>query len=729
MAAKNMPMSHLIMGVDLVPIKPIPGVITFTADITTDQCRSALRKELKDWKADVVLHDGAPNVGSAWLQDAYSQAELVLMSLKLATEMLRPGGTFVTKVFRSKDYNALMWVFTQLFKKVEATKPASSRSVSAEIFVVCQDFLAPKKIDPKFLDPKCVFQEVELPVKPLNIFRPEKRTRQRDGYEEGVTMLFKAASVNDFLMSDDPVAFLGTYSQIQFPKVVPQEEPDYVTSPLTTQEIKEYCDDLKLLGKREFKALLKWRLSLKKEFKVVSPAEREKQQEKEHQAQFKNIVEENPLSDSEQIDLLLEKEDKKTRKLKKKALLKKAKERLRMKLGMQVEANSADPEYGVSMDQELFSLDKNYQASTMQEVEGENSGSIDHNSDAKKSIKNLNVSMLTKEEALKEDSQKAALLFSRPIFQAFKDDLAVSEEDDDGEDSLSSEDEELVYDDDSDPLEFEDNPVVEIKAKKANSTNMLPKPVYASEDDEMDPLPSGARASSRKTKSNEKKTARKRKYDSDNNSDIEFVKPANEKDEEEKEEFSEADKMKLLTPEGMTMALEMRKGASAKKALIDNSFSRYAFDDYEGLPSWFKDDEVQHSKAQIPVTKEAMDALRAKMKTLSSKPIKKALEAKLRRKGKMLKRLEAIKNKAGLVNENEELSEAQKSGAIQKMLRNATKGMQRKRPTLVVAKGFNKGVKSRPKGVKGRYKMVDPRMKKELRASKRIEKRDKKRRR
>ena len=38
-AAKSMPLSSLIIGVDLMPIKPIQNVVTFQEDITTVGCK------------------------------------------------------------------------------------------------------------------------------------------------------------------------------------------------------------------------------------------------------------------------------------------------------------------------------------------------------------------------------------------------------------------------------------------------------------------------------------------------------------------------------------------------------------------------------------------------------------------------------------------------------------------------------------------------------------------
>lgn len=267
MAAECMPVNSLIIGVDLAPIKPIPKVITFQSDITTEKCRATIRGHLKGWKADTVLHDGAPNVGTAWVQDAFTQAELVLQSMKLATEFLVEGGTFVTKVFRSRDFNNLMWVFNQLFDKVEATKPPSSRNVSAEIFVVCRGFKAPKRIDPKFLDPRTVFEELPdaAPNNEAKVFQPEKKKRKRDGYEEGDYLQFKEAPINEFIETTDPIQMLGSLNRFSFAEKTGGDLAIAAISklPETTPEIISCCEDLRVLGKKDFRKLLKWRLSVR----------------------------------------------------------------------------------------------------------------------------------------------------------------------------------------------------------------------------------------------------------------------------------------------------------------------------------------------------------------------------------------------------------------------------------------------------------------------------------
>lgn len=330
-----MPVNSLIVGVDLAPIKPIPRVITFQSDITTEKCRATIRQHLKTWKADTVLHDGAPNVGTAWAQDSFNQAELALQAMKLATEFLVEGGTFVTKVFRSKDYNPLLWVLNQLFTHVEATKPPSSRNVSAEIFVVCRGYKAPKRIDPRFLDPRSVFAELSgaTPNNEAKVYNPEVKKRKREGYDEGDYTLYKEVPASEFIQTMDPIAILGSSNKLTFQQPLNGDVALAALEKLpdTTTEIRNCCADLKILGRRDFKLLLKWRLRVREIF-GLSTKEKAVAAASEEVAEVEEMDEE--LKIQEELQAMRDRDNSKKKREKRRENEKKQKEIVRMQMNM-----------------------------------------------------------------------------------------------------------------------------------------------------------------------------------------------------------------------------------------------------------------------------------------------------------------------------------------------------------------------------------------------------------
>ncbi|ETI52911.1 ribosomal RNA large subunit methyltransferase J [Phytophthora nicotianae] len=341
-AAKYMPASSIILGIDLLPIRPIRGVKTFQCDITTTRCRQIIKQEMQSWQADVVLCDGAPNVGAEYSKDAYVQNELALVALKLAVDVMGRGGTFVSKVFRSQDYNALLWVFKQLFKKVSATKPLSSRNESAEIFVVCEQFLAPHSIDPKLFDPKYVFDQVDAQEKTITIFHPKfgDRKRHREGYDEALGMtLTNECSVSQFIDAHDPIRLLTDTTSIKF---MPEDDV-YRDHKDTSDEIVTCLTDLKVLGKADFKNLLKWRtrmLKYKEELiKAENPEEEEKEEEKpaEKEPERELTEKEKDALVREELSQLRANVQAKKKREKKKERERKQKLRIRAALGMNAE--------------------------------------------------------------------------------------------------------------------------------------------------------------------------------------------------------------------------------------------------------------------------------------------------------------------------------------------------------------------------------------------------------
>lgn len=172
----------------------------------------------------------------------------------------------------------------------------------------------------------------------------------------------------------------------------------------------------------------------------------------------------------------------------------------------------------------------------------------------------------------------------------------------------------------------------------------------------------------------------------------------------------------------MALAQQIATGEKTAQDMTDDGFNKFTFRDKDGLPEWFLDDEGKHSRPQRPVTKAAAAAIKEKLRAINARPIKKVREAKARKKFKVAQRLEKLRKKSALLAEDEGVSEKDKAQAIAKLMSKAAKKKPKQQVKLVVAKGANRGISGRPRGVKGKYKIVDSRMKKDIRAQKRVAK-------
>ncbi|KAK4103903.1 hypothetical protein N658DRAFT_564877 [Parathielavia hyrcaniae] len=779
--AETMPKDSIIVGVDLSPIKPIPKVITFQSDITTEKCRATIRTHLKTWKADCVLHDGAPNVGTAWVQDSYNQAELALHSLKLATEFLVEGGAFVTKVFRSKDYNSLLWVLNQLFTKVHATKPPSSRNVSAEIFVVCLGFKAPKRIDPRLLDPRSVFEDLKDPA-PNNeakVYNPEVKKRKREGYEEGDYTQFKEIAASEFIQTTDPIAILGQYNRLALEQA---KNGDVALAaldklPETTDEIRHCCADLKVLGRKEFKLLLKWRLRVREIFGFPTK-KTTKTPLAEEVAEVENMDEE--LRIQEELQRIKDKESHKKKRERRKENEKKQKDIVRMQMNMTTPMDIGMEQEGPRGEGAMFRLKTIDQTEALRRVakgkmvkvaEAEtkkdrdsgigSSGETDDESDGEADRLERELDNMYDQYREKKAAADAKYRAKRARQEHGDDEWeGVSESEKEGSGGDDDDDDMLEEDssDDSDTEERGDTGKSLIRdldstaqdgaglSKRARGffnqdifqtiPGLLDVPEEEEEGEEegaegegegeaMDVDDKEESDDELPTIQEQKKMRKEKSARKQASGDFEIVKDHDDDDDWEDKEKKAKDgrpNIDIITAEAMTLAHQLARGEKTAHDIIDEGYNKYAFKDRDGLPDWFLDDETRHDKPHKPITKEAAQAIKEKLRAYNARPIKKVAEARARKKFKQVQKLEKLKKKADLLAGDEGMSEKEKATSIAKLMSSAAR-KKRKQPVRVVkAAGMNRGISGRPKGVKGRYKMVDPRMKKEMRALKRISK-------
>ena len=168
-AAKVIPENpdRRIIAIDLREIKPIPGVIQLRGDITCESTAQQVIDLMEGKRADIVMADGAPDTIGRIEYDEYMQHGIVRASLAIATMMLRDGGTFVSKIFRTRKLPTLLAHFVCFFDSVVIAKPRASRLSSVESFIVCKGFKIPNGYVPSLITSNLPSGEVgEVPFVP-----------------------------------------------------------------------------------------------------------------------------------------------------------------------------------------------------------------------------------------------------------------------------------------------------------------------------------------------------------------------------------------------------------------------------------------------------------------------------------------------------------------------------------------------------------------------------------
>ena len=138
-AVERVGASGRVVGIDIAETAPIVGAAILRADIYDPSVPVTVMTELSRL-ADVVLSDIAPSTTGHAATDHLRIVALAEAAFAVTCEILKPGGTFVAKVFQGGAQGTLLAELKRGFAEVRHAKPPASRTRSVETYVVAQGF-------------------------------------------------------------------------------------------------------------------------------------------------------------------------------------------------------------------------------------------------------------------------------------------------------------------------------------------------------------------------------------------------------------------------------------------------------------------------------------------------------------------------------------------------------------------------------------------------------------
>lgn len=129
-----------VLATDILPMDNLPNVDFIQGDFTDDAIVDQLLNWLGGGKFDLIVSDIAPNITGIAVADQASSIHFLELALDTVCRTLRPGATFVAKMFQGSGSDEYLKELRRHFDKVSIRKPAASRKESREVYVVAKGF-------------------------------------------------------------------------------------------------------------------------------------------------------------------------------------------------------------------------------------------------------------------------------------------------------------------------------------------------------------------------------------------------------------------------------------------------------------------------------------------------------------------------------------------------------------------------------------------------------------
>ncbi|TCV97352.1 23S rRNA Um-2552 2'-O-methyltransferase [Luteibacter rhizovicinus] len=128
--------SGKVIALDILPMVGLSGVDFMQGDFREESVLRELEAMLGGEKVDLVLSDMAPNMSGVALADQIRAMDLCDLALDFSRQWLKPGGSFLVKLFQGVGFDDYLKTLRADFSRVTMRKPKASRARSPEVYAL-----------------------------------------------------------------------------------------------------------------------------------------------------------------------------------------------------------------------------------------------------------------------------------------------------------------------------------------------------------------------------------------------------------------------------------------------------------------------------------------------------------------------------------------------------------------------------------------------------------------